>query len=92
MTQGGLVCRTLCALSDRKLSTAQPRYKGGGKLYHLGCRRPGKRSWLTGQQKCHIHRMENVTLNPKEQARLQVLNSLRDEHMTLDQAATLMGV
>ena len=36
--------------------------------------------------------MENVTLNPKEQARLQVLNSLLDEHMTLDQAATLMGV
>ena len=36
--------------------------------------------------------MENVTLNPKEQARLQVLNSLLDEHMTLDQAAMLMGV
>ena len=36
--------------------------------------------------------MENVTLNPKEQARLQVLNSLLAEHMTLDQAATLMGV
>ena len=36
--------------------------------------------------------MENVSLNPKEQARLQVLNSLLDEHMTLDQAATLMGV
>ena len=35
--------------------------------------------------------MENVTLNPKEQTRLQVLNSLLDEHMTLDQAATLMG-
>ena len=31
-------------------------------------------------------------MNPKEQARLQVLNSLLDEHMTLDQAATLMGV
>ena len=31
-------------------------------------------------------------MNPKEPARLQVLNSLRDEHMTLDQAATLMGV
>ena len=28
----------------------------------------------------------------KEQARLQVLNSLLAEHMTLDQAATLMGV
>ena len=36
--------------------------------------------------------MENVTLNPKEQARLQVLNSLLAEHMTLDQAATLLGV
>ncbi len=36
--------------------------------------------------------MENVTLNPKEQARLRVLNSLLAEHMTLDQAAALMGV
>ena len=36
--------------------------------------------------------MENVTLNPKEQTRLQVLNSLLAKHMTLDQAATLMGV
>ena len=36
--------------------------------------------------------MENMTLNPKEQARLQVLNSLLAEHMTLDQAATLMSV
>ena len=36
--------------------------------------------------------MENVTLIQKEQARLQVLNSLLAEHMTLDQAATLMGV
>ena len=34
----------------------------------------------------------NVTLNAKEQTRLQVLNSLLAEHMTLDQAATLMGV
>ena len=47
---------------------------------------------LTGQHKCHIHRIENVTLTPKEQTRLQVLNSLLDEYMTLDQAATLMGV
>ena len=31
-------------------------------------------------------------MNPKEQAKLQVLNSLRDEHMTLDQAAALMGI
>ena len=31
-------------------------------------------------------------MNPKEQARLQVLHSLLAEHMTLDQAATLMGV
>ena len=36
--------------------------------------------------------MENVTLTQKEQARLQVLNSLLAEHMTPDQAATLMGV
>ena len=36
--------------------------------------------------------MENVTLTPKEQTRLKVLNSLLAEHMTLDQAATLMGV
>ena len=36
--------------------------------------------------------MENVTLNPKEQMRLKVLNSLMAEHMTLDQAATLLGV
>ena len=36
--------------------------------------------------------MENVTLTQKEQARLQVLNSLLAEHMTLDQAAMLMGV
>ena len=31
-------------------------------------------------------------MTQKEQARLQVLNSLLAEHMTLDQAATLMGV
>ena len=36
--------------------------------------------------------MENVTLTPKEQGRLQVLNSLAAEQMTLDQAAELMGV
>ena len=36
--------------------------------------------------------MENVTLTQKEQTRLQILNSLLAEHMTLDQAATLMGV
>ena len=35
--------------------------------------------------------MENVTLTQKEQTRLQVLNSLLAEQMTLDQAATLMG-
>ena len=29
---------------------------------------------------------------PKEQTRLQVLNNLLTEHLTLDQAATLMGV
>ena len=31
-------------------------------------------------------------MTPKEQTRLQVLNSLLAEHMTFDQAATLMGV
>ena len=36
--------------------------------------------------------MENVTLTPREQSRLQVLGSLLAEHMTLDQAAALMGV
>ena len=36
--------------------------------------------------------MANVTLTPKEQSRLQVLNSLLEEHVTLDQAARLMGV
>ena len=36
--------------------------------------------------------MENVTLTPKEQTRLQVLNNLLAEHITLDQAATLLGV
>ncbi len=56
------------------------------------CRCPAKKSALTGQHKCHIHPMENVTLTQKEQARLQVSNSLLAEHMTLDQAATLMGV
>ena len=49
-------------------------------------------SSLTGQHKCHIHGMENVTLTSKERTRLQVLNSLLAEHMTLDQAAMLMGV
>ena len=33
-----------------------------------------------------------MTLTQKEQARLQVLNNLLVEHMTLEQAATLMGV
>ena len=36
--------------------------------------------------------MENVTLTQKEQTRLQVLNSLMADHMTLEQAVTLMGV
>ena len=31
-------------------------------------------------------------MTPREQTRLQVLNSLLAEHMTLDQAATVMGV
>ena len=57
-----------------------------------GCRCPAKASSLIGQQKCQIHIMKNVTLTQIEQARLQVLNSLLAEHVTLDQAATLMGV
>ena len=36
--------------------------------------------------------MENVTLNQQEQRRLQVLNSLLAEQVTLDQAAELMAV
>ena len=36
--------------------------------------------------------MENVTLTPKEQMRVQVLNSLLAEQIALDQAAQLMGV
>ena len=36
--------------------------------------------------------MENVTLNQKEQVRLQILSSLLAEHKTVDQAAMLMGV
>ena len=35
---------------------------------------------------------EHVTLTQQEQARLQVLNSLMTGHMTIEQAATLMGV
>ena len=31
-------------------------------------------------------------MNQKEQVRLQILNSLLAEHMTVDQAAMLMGV
>ena len=64
-------------------------------MYRVGgstCRSSAKMSSLTGHHKCHIHGMENVTLTSKEQARLQVLNSLLAEHMTLDQAATLMGI
>ena len=36
--------------------------------------------------------MESVTLNQREQTRLQILNSILTEHITVDQAATLMGV
>ena len=35
---------------------------------------------------------EHVTLTQREQTRLQVLNSLMADHMTTEQAATLMGV
>ena len=47
-------------------------------------------SWT--YHRSHIHPMENVTLTPKEQARLQVLNSLLADQITMDQAAELMGV
>ena len=66
--------------------------KGGKKVYHCGCLRAAKASSLTGQYKCHTHLIENVTLTQKYQTRLQVLNSLLAEQMTLDQAATLLGV
>ena len=36
--------------------------------------------------------MENMTLTQKEQARLQVLNSILAEHMTTEQAAEILGV
>ena len=36
--------------------------------------------------------MENVTLTPKEQMRVQVLNSLLAEQIALDQAAEVMAV
>ena len=36
--------------------------------------------------------MENVTLNPKEQARLQVLNSVLEYQAPIAQAAELLGV
>ena len=54
--------------------------------------RVGGSTGVVVQHKCHIHGMENVTLTSKEQARLQVLNGLLAERMTLDQAAMLMGV
>ena len=63
----------------------------GGSIVGLRLSTPAKMSALTGQHKCHIHGMENMTLTQKEQARLQVLNSLLAEP-GLDQAATLMGV
>ena len=36
--------------------------------------------------------METLRLTQKEQARLQVLNILMADHMSLEQAAPLMGV
>ena len=36
--------------------------------------------------------MDNLTLTPKEQASLQVLNRLLAVHIRLEQAATLIGV
>ena len=40
----------------------------------------------------NVRMKEHVTLTQKEQTRLQVLNSLMADHMTTEQAATLMGV
>ena len=40
----------------------------------------------------NVPMMETLRLTQKEQARLQVLNSLMAGHMTIEQAATLMGV
>ena len=42
------------------------------------------------QRKCHS--MERVKLTQREQGRLQVLNSVLAEHMTLNHAAALMDV
>ena len=85
-----LTCEGRFILLERSVD-CQRRVKGGGKTYHwVSKSRENVR--LSVQQKCHIHGMGNETLNPKEQTRLQVLNSLLAEHMTLDQAATLMGV
>ncbi len=39
-----------------------------------------------------VRMKEHVTLTQREQTRLQVLNSLMADHMTTEQAATLMGV
>ena len=76
--------------------TVNESVNGCGKVDHMGGSIVGLRlstvseSVLTnGQQKCHIH---GIDFDPKEQARLQVLIGLLDEHMTLDQAAMLMGV
>ena len=44
----------------------------------------------TLRQRYNVHMKEHVTLTQKEQTRLQVLNSLLAEHMTTEQAATLM--
>ena len=40
----------------------------------------------------HTHLMENVTLTPKEQMRVEVLSRLLAEQIALDQAVELMGV
>ena len=87
---------TLSPLAPRTVNTTPaygPRHRAGGTPFlRPSCRSSAEMSSLTGQQKCHIQLMENVALTPKEQTRLQVLNSLLAEHMTLDQAAALMGV
>ena len=72
------------------MSSHLNRYDGLTECERRGESVPGS---VVVQHKCHIMEdMENVTLNQREQARLQVLNSLLAEHMTIEQASTLMGV
>ena len=61
-----------------------------GRSCATGCRCSAIMSSLTVKR--NVRMMEHVTLTQKEQTRLQVLNSLMADHMTTEQAATLMGV